>query len=160
MTFCVQVTEIIVKNVYNAAEVELFAKKNICKGMEKERLHIEAKERSLQKEMAREELVSKRDKVKLGTITKDIVESKVKIASIDLEIMKLNKQKEELKEHVREQTIKETAQKSKHLLQEAKVKEQQMKLQQMRMQVTEIELAMVKLGAAPGYRCQKIQFCP
>ena len=95
--------------------------------------------------------------MKLGTITKDIVESKVKIRSIDSEIMRLNRQKEELKEHVREQTIKETAQRSKYLLHDAMVKEQQVKLQQTRMKVTEIELAMVKLGAAPGYRCQKIQ---
>ena len=145
------------KNVYNAAEVELFAKKNIWKGMETERLQIETKERSLKEEIALEEIVSKSDKVKLETITHDISDSKVKIRSIDSEIIRLNRQKEELNKHVREQTIKETAQRSKYLLHDAKVKEQQVKLQKMRMKVTEIELAMVKLGAAPGYRCQKIQ---
>ena len=144
----------ILRNVQNAAEVELFAKKNIWKDMEKERSQIEAKKRTLQEEIALAEHVSQSDKVKLETITEDIWESKVKITSIDSEIMKLSRQKDQLNKHVREQTIKEKAQRSKHLLQEGKIKEQRVKLQEMRTQVTEMELAMVNLAAAPGFRCQ------
>ena len=53
---------------------------------------------------------------------------------------------------------KEQAQSSKHLLQDAKIRDQRVKLEEIRKEVTEIELAMVKLTAAPGYRCQKIYF--
>ena len=146
----------IIKSVYNAAELELFAKKNIWKEMEKERLEIEAKERSLQEEIVLEEVVSKSYKVTLETMNQDIVESKVKITLIDSEIMKLNRQKEKLNEHVKEQTTKEKAQSSKYLLQVANISGQRVKLAEMRKQVAEIELAMVELAAAPGYRCQKI----
>ena len=146
----------IIKSVHNAAELELFAKKNIWKEMEKERLEIEAKERSLQEEIAVEEVVSKSYKGTLETMNQDIVESKVKITLIDSEIMKLNRQKEKLNEHVKEQTTKEKAQSSKYLLQVANISGQRVKLAEMRKQVAEIELAMVDLAAAPGYRWQKI----
>ena len=110
----------IISNVHNAAEVELFAKKKMWKEMEKERLEIEERERLLQEEIALEEVVCKSDKVKLESITQDIAESKLKIMSIDSEMMKLKNQKEKLNEHVRAQTTKEKAQSSKHLLQDAK----------------------------------------
>ena len=94
--------------------------------------------------------------MKLETITQDIAESKVKITSIDLEIMKLNRQKDKLNEYVREQTTKEKALRSNHLLQDAKMRDQKVKLEEMKKQGTEIELAMVKLAEAPGYRYHKI----
>ena len=49
----------ILRNVQNAAEVELFAKKNIWKDMEKERLQIEAKKKLSKKKLLWPNLLAK-----------------------------------------------------------------------------------------------------